>query len=115
MKTKVLILSLLLIPLFCGCSDKDIDYEEVHVWVAPEKLVTTGGLGETVKYLTIKILDETEIRTRHPSIIKGFDYEEGYAYILYVRIEPNPDIENLSPEAPTHFYTLIKTILKEKV
>jgi hypothetical protein len=97
----------------CGCSDKD--YEEVYIWVAPEKWITQDGGGERVEYLEVKILSETKIRTRPPSIIKGFDYEEGYAYILYVRIDPNPDAPNSSAEAPSHFYTLIKTVLKEKV
>jgi hypothetical protein len=110
----LLIFSSSLIPL-SGCDDEGIDYEEVYIWVAPKKLVTNDGLGNVVKYLTVKILSEAEIKTKHPSIIEGFDYEEGYAYILYVRIVPNPDIKNFSPEAPTHFYTLIKTILKEKV
>ena len=74
-------------------------------------------MGETIRLLQIKELTEgsEDNAFKHLYSIVRFDYEEGYSYILQVRIEPNEHAKYASSEAYPYIYTHIKTILKEKV
>ena len=98
-----------------GCS-KDEDFVEVYIWVGPEKIISHNGAGEEIELMDVRIIDEKEENICSLLLynIVGFDYEEGYTYILYVRVEPNPLAEYFH-EAPRYVYALIKMILKEKV
>jgi hypothetical protein len=44
--------------------------------------------------------------------INGFTYEEGFTYLLVVRIEREPDVTS---ETPRLKYTLVKVLSKDKV
>lgn len=104
-----LIFTLLLTIIF-GCSSDD-DIQEKYIWVAPEYFIMNNG-HEDGKYLKIKIIEENNAKETVIPGIAGLGYEEGYSYILYVRIEPNV-IAKDAPDAFPYIYTLIRVISKD--
>lgn len=110
--------SLIVSFFLSGCSD-DKDIEKTYLWVAPERIKTYDGHGQEIFLLKVKkmtdkdkeINDEGNFNSIYG--IVGFEYEEGYSYILYVKIEPNP-IAKEAPDAYPYIYTLLKAISKEK-
>jgi hypothetical protein len=106
-----------LLTILCGCSSDEIEFEEVYIWVSPELTQWHNADGDIRNIMQVKFLNgensENEMRTI--SKIYGFDYKEGYTYILHIRIEPIKYEDTVSPEAPRIKYSLLKIILKEKV
>ena len=117
MKARIFIVSLISIccTVFWGCSDEN-DFEEVTIQVESELGSTFDGHGEVFHYMKAKVLPYNE-ESRSMSIthIIGFQYEEGYTYVLRIRIEPIIYEYIVSPEAPRKRYILIEEIQKEKV
>ena len=116
MKARIFIVSLISIccTVFWGCSDEN-DFEEVTIQVESELGSTFDGHGEVFHYMKAKVLPYNE-ESRSMSIthIIGFQYEEGYTYVLRIRIEPIIYEDIVSPEAPRKRYILIEEIQKEK-
>ena len=112
----ILIILSSILSLFNSCKDDKYNFEEEYIWVSHEYAYSENGHGNIVRFLQIKILKDSSEnnRTIHLSNIIGFNYEEGYSYILYVKIEPNELAESV-PEAYPVIYTHISTILKEKI
>ena len=119
MKARIFIIGLISLccTIFQSCSDEnENDFEEVTIQVGAELKSTFDGGGEVFHFMDAKILSDNE-ETKPIAIthIVGFKYEEGYTYILRIRIEPIIYEDIVSPEAPRKKYTLLEMISKEKV
>ena len=117
MKARIFIIGLISIccTVFQSCSD-ETDFEEVTIQVGSELKSTFDGGGTVFHYMDAKVLpDNGENKSIGITRIVGFQYEEGYIYILRIRIEPIVYEDIVSPEAPRKKYTLLEMISKEKV
>lgn len=100
------IISLLIIVLaMFSCSQKP---ETVRFIVASQTADCMGAFPQTC--LLVKIGDNTEWQFFY-SHIEGFDYEEGYEYVLNVRMEAR---ENTPADASSIRYILVKEVSKTR-
>lgn len=102
----------IIILLFCvsifSCSDDD---EDILMWIASEKTMGFDPVS-TNEYPMLRYkLRESDSWMLLGESIAGFDYEEGYEYIILVKMEK---IKNSVPDLSGEQYTLIEIISKTK-
>ncbi len=113
MKKNKLLIGLIL-AVFCvsisffGCDD---DKEEVHMWIAAEREMCGGPLGNEYLSIMYKWKESDNHWMCMGFSIKEFEYEEGYEYHLLVESTP---IKNPGADQSSESYELRKVISKTK-
>jgi len=92
-----------------SCSDDD---EELTMWIASEKVLSGDPVGGEVRPMIQYKLNESDIWMSLRENIAGFDYEEGYEYVILVKCTR---IKNPLQDQSAEQYSLIKIISKTKV
>lgn len=88
--------------------------QEVINW--EERWLVASEHAETPDFpfvLWIKREGNIDWQLLYPPFVDGFEYQEGYEYLIVVRAETQ-DMDNLPEDSPSVMYTLLKIISKEK-
>ena len=110
MKYLFLLLSFLFV--FAGCS-KDESDEIITLTIASEKRMGYAGWSTNLApYYLAKNAEDAEWRF-FSMYIEGFDYEEGYEYVVEIKVHEDPIDPTLADQALIS-YSLHKIISKEK-
>lgn len=88
--------------------------QEVINW--EERWLVASECAETPDFpvvLWIKREGNIDWQLLYPPFVDGFEYQEGYEYLIVVRAEKQ-DMDSLPEDSPSIMYTLVEIISKEQ-
>lgn len=112
MKSTTLIIALFFSFVFSfqSCNEEENMQEDVYMWIASERIILEDvHAGVERLFFQYKLNESDDWDSLYP-LIAGFDdYEEGYEYLIQVRVDT---IENPAQDQYPKTYTLLKIISK---
>lgn len=112
-KPFIAIVSLFLVFFFLGCNKNDDSERVISMTIASEmKIGKLYWIGVEMNCYQVKEDDSSEWKLFDPRLLVGFDYEEGYEYVIKVRKSriTNP----AQDDGPEYSYQFISIVSKEK-